>query len=103
MRYMLITYYRKADGNTDEGVALANRVKTTDLQTVNVILDFKEQAVLKCRMGDIAVAPDWMTIMSYYYKHYPKIIERLLAENGYKIVEPEEPQDAVQSQTNNPS
>jgi len=92
MRYMLITYYRKADGNTDEGVALANRVKPKDLQTVNVILDFKDQVVLKCRMGDIAVAPDWMTIMSYYYKHYPKIIERLLAENGYKIVEPQEPQ-----------
>ena len=103
MRYMLITYYRKADGNTDEGVVLANRVKTKDLQTVNVILDFKDQAVLKCRMGDIAVDPDWVNIMSYYYKHYPKIIERLLVENGYKIVEPEEPQSEVQPQTDNPS
>jgi hypothetical protein len=54
-------------------------------------------------MGDIAVAPDWMTIMSYYYKHYPKIIERLLAENGYKIVEPEESQSQVQPQADNPS
>lgn len=85
MRYMIITYYRKANGQTDESVAVANRVKTADIQMANVILDFKEQRVLKCRMGDIAVEPDWTRIISYYHQHYAATIERLLKENGYEI------------------
>lgn len=101
MRYMIVTYYKKASGQTDESVTVANRVKTRDIQTANVILDFKEQKVLKCRMGDVTVDPDWVRILSYYHQHYSTTIERLLKENGYEIVANEEQQE-VQPISANP-
>ena len=102
MRYMIVTYFKKANGQTDESVAVANRVKTQDIQTANVILDFKDQKVLKCRLGDVTVEPDWVKILSYYHQHYANTIERLLKENGYEIAANKENNEA-QSNTTDPS
>jgi hypothetical protein len=50
-----------------------------------------------------AVVPrDWNRIVSYYNQFYENIIERLLEENGYEIVKPEETPE-VQSQPVDPS
>lgn len=86
MRYLLLTYYRKPDGKIDEAMAVSKRVKTSDLQTASVILDFKELKVVKASMGGITVPRDWDHIVSYYHQHYASTIERLLKENGYEIV-----------------
>ena len=85
MRYLFLTYYTKPDGKIDESMQLSNRVRTRDWQTVNVILDFKDQKVLKCSMGDAVVPRDWDRIVSYYYQHYSATIERLFEENGHPI------------------
>ncbi len=92
MRYLFLTYYTKPDGKIDESMELSKRVRTRDLQTANVILDFKELKVLKCSMGNAQVPKDWDRIVSYYFQHYAATIERLFDENGHKIVlkEPEE-------------
>lgn len=89
MRYLLLTYYTKPDGKIDESMAVSRRVKPRDLQTCNVILDFKELQVVKAYMGGQQVPKDFNRIVEYYHQHYAKTIERLFAENGYEIVKKE--------------
>lgn len=83
MRYLILTYYKKPNGQIDEAMAVAKNVKTRDWQMANVILDFRDQKVLKASMNGEQVPKDWEKIVSYYYQHYSNIIERLFAENGH--------------------
>ena len=85
MRYLLLTYYHKPNKQIDEAMTLANKIRTKDWQTVNVILDFKELKVLKCSMNDTSVPKDWDRIVSYYYQYYSATIERLFQENGHAL------------------
>ncbi len=101
MRYLLLTYVTKPNGQIDEQMEVGRRVRRTDLQTANVILDFKTLSVVKCSMGGQQVPRDWDRIVGYYHQHYASTIERLLKENGYEIVKPEEPQ--AQPQETDPS
>jgi hypothetical protein len=90
MRYLLLTYYTKPDGKIDESMAVSKRVKPIDLQTANVILDFKKLEVIKASMNGTVVPRNWDRIVGYYHQHYASTIERLLKENGYEIVEHQE-------------
>ena len=85
MRYLVITYYKKANGQTDEAMAVAKNLKHRDLQMANVILDFKELKVLKAALRDTAIPKDWDRIVGYYYPFYPAIMERLFTENGHEM------------------
>jgi hypothetical protein len=85
MRYLVLTYYKKANGQTDEVMTVAKRLKMSDLQTANVILDFKLLQVERCSMNGVQVPKVWDTVVSYYYQHYANIIERLFNENGHPI------------------
>ena len=85
MRYLILTYYKKATGQIDEVMAVSKNIKRRDLQTANVILDFKDQQVLTARMGDSLVPKDWNRIVTYYYQHYAHTIERLFEENGHPL------------------
>jgi hypothetical protein len=85
MRYLLLTYYTKPNGQIDEAMTIATKIKTRDWQTVNVILDFKDLKVLKCSVRDTTVPKDWDRIVSYYYQYYTATIERLFQENGHPI------------------
>jgi hypothetical protein len=85
MRYLILTYYRKASGQIDEVMAVSKNIKRRDLQTANVILDFKDQKVVKASMGDQQVPKDWDRIVAYYYQHYAHTIERLFEENGHPL------------------
>jgi hypothetical protein len=89
MRYLLLTYYTKSDGKIDESMAVSKSIKTRDLQTASVILDFKKLEVVKAILGGTAVPRDFNRIVEYYHKHYAATIERLFAENGYEIVKKE--------------
>jgi hypothetical protein len=101
MRYLILTYYRKADGQIDEVMAVAKNLKTRDHQTANVILDFKKLDVVKCSMGGVQVPRDFNRIVEYYMKHYESTITRLFNENGYEIVKPDQTQ--TQPTESNPS
>jgi len=85
MRYLILTYYKKSNGQTDEVMTVATRLKPNDVQTASVILDFKLLRVEKCSMNGVQVPRVWDTIVSYYYQHYANIIERLFNENGHPI------------------
>lgn len=85
MRYMLITYLRKANGRIDESVSVSRRIRQRDLQTANVILDFQQRRVVTASMGGTVVPRDWQRIVMYYYEHHRELIDQLTEANGYKI------------------
>ena len=85
MRYLMLTYFYQANGKIDEGMTVTTRVRTKDWQTASVILDFKEQKVLKAALKDTAIPKDWDRIVGYYYPFYPAIMERLFQENGHPV------------------
>jgi hypothetical protein len=82
MRYLTITYYKKASGQIDEVVAVSNRVRTRDIQSCNVILDFARMQVVKATVDGQLVPRDFDRIVGYYHQHYASTIDRLLEENG---------------------
>lgn len=85
MRYLIITYYKKANGQIDETTAVAKNLKMRDHQTASVILDFKKLVVVKAQLDGATVPKDFDRIVEYYMQHYENIIRRLFEENGYEI------------------
>jgi hypothetical protein len=85
MRYLLLTYYTKANGQIDEVMAVSKNLKRRDHQTCNVILDFKKLEVIKASMSGTDVPKDFDRIAGYYHQHYASTIERLFNENGYEV------------------
>ena len=93
MRYLILTYYYQANGKIDEGMTVSNNIKRKDWQTASVILDFKDQKVLKASLRDTTIPKDWERIVGYYYPFYTSIMERLFEENGHAIeIKAEAPQ-----------
>ena len=90
MRYLLLTYYRKPNGQIDEVMAVSKNLKNRDYQMCNVILDFKDQKVIRCTMDGTVVPKDWDKVVSYYYQYYQSTFERLFEENGHAKPTPEE-------------
>jgi hypothetical protein len=85
MRYLIITYYKKANGQIDETTAVAKNLKMRDHQTASVILDFKKLIVVKAQLDGATVPKEFNRIVEYYMQHYENIIKRLFEENGYEI------------------
>jgi hypothetical protein len=81
----MLTYFYQPTGKIDEGMTVANRVKSRDWQTASVILDFKELKVLKASLRDTTIPKDWDRIVGYYYPFYTNIMERLFLENGHDV------------------
>lgn len=92
MRYLTFTYYKRANGQIDEVMAVAKNLKARDWQMANVLLDFRDQKVLKCSIEGTKGSMDWDVVVSYFYPHYTNIIERLFAENGHELPKEPEPQ-----------
>ena len=104
MRYLVITYYKKANGQIDEAMAVSKNLKTRDIQTANVILDFKKLEVTKASMSGLDVVKNFDTIVAYYMQHYENIITRLFNENGYEVnLEKNEETTEPQPTETNPS
>lgn len=85
MRYLVITYYHKANGQTDEAMTVTKNLKARDIQCANVILDFKKLEVVKAGMGGLQVPKNFDNLVQYYIQHYEAIITRLFNENGYQV------------------
>lgn len=86
MRYLILTYYRKPNGKIDESMAVSKNIKPRDIQTANVILDFKNLQVVKCTVDGVTAEKNWDRIVTYYNQFYENIIERLFRENGYEVI-----------------
>jgi hypothetical protein len=100
MRYFVITYFKKANGQHDEQVEVTRNLRTRDIQCANVILDFKKMEVVKASANGQSVIRDWNRIHDFYLKHYPAIFTRLHAENGREIIIQDEPIAQLDKESN---
>lgn len=97
MRYLILTYYKKADGKIDETMAVAKKLKKSDIQCANVIIDFEKLEIVKASMGGTNVPKNFDTIVRYYAQHYESTIRRLFNENGYEMTLEKEPSPTNES------
>jgi hypothetical protein len=81
VRYLLIVYVRKPNGQIDEQVSISKRVRTSDIQTCNVILDFAKKKIDKCVVEGKVVDTDWDRMIEYYKRVYPTLIDQLEKNN----------------------
>lgn len=80
MRYLLVNFLRKRAGQIDEMVSVTKRVRTSDMNTANVILDFADKKVVKCIIEGKEHDTNFDKMREYYAKIYPKLIEQLERE-----------------------
>jgi hypothetical protein len=81
MRYLLITFFRKPGGQIDEQVTVSKRLKTSDLQMCNVILDYNKKKLEKCVIEGKVVDSDFQRMSEYYRKIYPSLVDQLEKNN----------------------
>lgn len=81
MRYLMITFLRKPGGQIDEQVQVSKRVRTSDTQMCNVIIDFANKKVEKCVIEGKVVDTNFERMVEYYKKVYPSLIEQLEKES----------------------
>ena len=96
MRYFIVKYIRKANGQLYEIVSVSKRLKTKDLQSSAVILDFGTQKVLLSTLDGVTVPKDWWKIRDFYHRHYKNLIEDLESFHGLKIVDTKSTADTEQ-------
>lgn len=80
MRYLLLTFLRKPNGQIDELVHVSKKLKNSDISTCNVILDYADNTIVKCVIEGKKLDTDWDRMNSYYKKIYPSLIEQLTKE-----------------------
>lgn len=85
MRYLLITYVRKPGGQIDEQMIFSKTIKTNDLQICNVIMDYKEEKIIKCVIESNIVPTSFEKLNEYYEKIYPNVIEQLILAQNEKF------------------
>lgn len=80
MRYLLVSFLRKRAGQIDEMVSVTKRVRTSDMNTANVILDFADKKVVKCIIEGKEHDTTFDKMRDYYDKIYPNLVEQLERE-----------------------
>jgi hypothetical protein len=71
---------RKPGGQIDEQVAVSKKIKASDFQTCNVILDYSKKKVDKCVIEGKSLDREWIQMHEYYVKIYPNLIAQLEKE-----------------------
>jgi hypothetical protein len=82
MRYLLITYFRKPNGQIDEQVTVSKRMKASDIQSCNVIIDYMAKKIEKCVIEGKVIETDFDRMNAYYKKIYPILVDQLEKEAG---------------------
>lgn len=85
MRYLFISFVRKASGQIDEIVSVGKRVRDSDRANFNVILDFGENKVIKCVIESKNHDTTFEQMRKYYYKIYPNLIAQLEKEGPISV------------------
>ena len=80
MRYLLISFLRKVGGQIDEMVSVSKRVRTSDMNNCNVIMDFADKKVIKSVIEGKEHDSDFDKLRDYYARVYPKLVDQLEKE-----------------------
>ena len=73
MRYLLVSFLRKRAGQIDEMVSVTKRVRTSDMNNANVILD-----LIEGKNHDTT----FEKMRDYYARIYPNLVDQLEREAG---------------------
>lgn len=76
----MISFLRKIGGQIDEAVSTTKRVRTSDMNNANIIMDFADKKVLKCVIEGKNHDTTFEKMRDYYAKVYPQLIEQLERE-----------------------
>lgn len=87
MKYILITYSRKPSGQIDEQVQFSKRIKPSDLQTCNVIMNYETRRVEKCTIEGKRLSTGFDQLHEYYKEIYPNHIRDLMRVNNWETAE----------------
>lgn len=79
MRYFIVRYLKKPNGQMDELVAVSKKVTLNDAAAAAVILDFKLRRVEKAHLDGTTLPRDFSRIRNFYVQHYDRIIKQLEA------------------------
>jgi hypothetical protein len=82
MRYLIVKYLKRPNGQLDEIVGVSKKVKLNDLQTAAVILDFQKGQVLQASMEGVTIPRDFPRIRDFYQQHYKRLIDDLESVYG---------------------
>jgi hypothetical protein len=82
MRYLLVSFLRKRAGQIDEMVSVTKRVRTSDMENTNVILDFADKKVVKCLIEGKEHDTTFDKMRDYYNRVYPNLVGQLEKEAG---------------------
>lgn len=85
MRYLCITFYRKAGGQIDEHVSVSKRVRNSDISQSNIIMDFGKNKIEKCVVEGKRLEKTFEELRNYYYKIYPNLILQLEKEGPIAV------------------
>lgn len=77
MRYLLITFYRKPGGQIDEQAKFVKRVRTSDISTSNIIMDYGLRKVDKCVVEGRKLEKSFDDLNEYYKRIYPAMVQTL--------------------------
>ena len=80
MRYLLVSFLRKRAGQIDEMVSVTKRVRTSDMNNANVIIDFADKKVVKCVIEGKDHDTTFDKMRDYYSRIYPNLVEQLERE-----------------------
>ena len=72
---------RKPNGQIDEQVTVSKRVRTSDIQMCNVIIDYQSKKVDKCVIEGKVVETDFEKMNTYYKQIYTNLIAQLEKNN----------------------
>lgn len=89
MRYFLVTFFRKAGGQIDEQVIVSKKVRPSDWQTCNIIMDYGLRKIEKCVVEGRKPERSFEELNDYYKKVYPVLIEQLEKEGPISVKEKE--------------
>jgi hypothetical protein len=82
MRYLMVSFLRRKAGQIDEMVSVTKRVRTSDMESTNVILDFAEKKVVKCLIEGKDHDTTFDKMRDYYNRVYPNLVDQLEKEAG---------------------
>lgn len=77
MRYLFVTFFRKPGGQVDEQVGFAKKIRPSDQNTCNIILDYAEKKVLKSIVNGSKLESTFEAMNAYYKEIYPELIAEL--------------------------
>jgi hypothetical protein len=85
MRYLLLTFIKKPNGQIDEQCGVSTKIRNSDRSTCNIILDYHDRKIEKCVVDGRVLDTTWDLINDYYKKVYPALIEQLESSSPNQV------------------